>query len=132
MTTVYVLTRSPNILRVYLRLDDAQRFFPGRWEPEHNGPIRAPEVWRLGDASIRALPLLLDDPRSGELVRVIRVDNFDRGGEQPGCDDQLVATVRGPAIAAQVAALLNEGASVSAPYLYKAVDRDYKLRRFEP
>jgi hypothetical protein len=52
VTTVYVLLRAGALKGVYEKLEHAQAFYPGQWEEVYAGPIHAPLVWRLGDATI--------------------------------------------------------------------------------
>jgi hypothetical protein len=58
MQVIYLLTRAGVIIHAYATLELAQRFYPGTWEEEYNGPIRVPEYWNLGDARIYKLPIL--------------------------------------------------------------------------
>ena len=49
---VYILSRAGVVVGVYELLLAAKAYYPGEWVPVHNGPIRAPEEWSLGDAKI--------------------------------------------------------------------------------
>lgn len=64
------------------------------------------------------------------MMWIIAADNFDREG--PGHDETRVVFVHDVARAVQICDLLNEDSPVSSDVIYRVVDDNYKLRRFEP
>jgi hypothetical protein len=64
--------------------------------------------------------------------RIVRTDNFDRSGEEPGCDEKFVLHAMEERYAAEIVKILNRTADPAGPDYYKVVGRDYKLVEFEP
>jgi hypothetical protein len=52
ITVVYLLFRKGALQGAYKALYDAQEVYPGTWEEIYDGPIHAPQEWRIGDAKI--------------------------------------------------------------------------------
>lgn len=65
-------------------------------------------------------------------ARIVRTDNFDRSGEQPGCDEKFVLWPLPEKQAKEICNLLNQTVDANGPDYYKVVATDYKLQEFEP
>jgi len=64
-------------------------------------------------------------------MMVIRTDNYDRAGEQPGRDEKVMEKGFTEEQAKAYAAILNE-ANKGSDYYFRVVPEDYKLKEFQP
>jgi hypothetical protein len=64
--------------------------------------------------------------------RIVKGDNFDRAGEQPGCDESFMLWPISLENANSVAMILNEESSPSGTAYYRVVPLGYTLKKFEP
>lgn len=67
-------------------------------------------------------------------MKIIMIDNFGRGGEQPGRDDVLVASdITDRRFAdAMCAALVERFSGERAPVYFRVVEDDHRLAEFTP
>jgi len=64
--------------------------------------------------------------------RVVRSDNYGQSGEIAGRDESFVGDLYlSHAKARKLAELLNEISEFHGPFFYRAVERSYKLVKFE-